>query len=88
MQYLAALIDSIRASEGVSFLFDAGDIFTGALSQATEGKFPFDVYSSMKYDAVNLGNHEFEYGWKTFSINKQRARFPILNANIFGTTGN
>ncbi len=83
MQYLASLINKIRAEEKVSFLFDAGDIFTGALSQTTEGKFPFDVYSSMKYDAVNLGNHEFEYSWKTLSINMQRARFPILNSNIF-----
>ena len=80
--YLANLIEQEKEKAGVSFLFDAGDIFTGALSATTRGKLPFDIYSSMGYDAVNLGNHEFEYGWKELLQVKQRARFPVLNCNI------
>jgi 5'-nucleotidase/UDP-sugar diphosphatase len=30
--YLATLIDQVREHEALSFLFDAGDIYTGALS--------------------------------------------------------
>jgi 2',3'-cyclic-nucleotide 2'-phosphodiesterase (5'-nucleotidase family) len=80
---LASLIDKERATEGVTFLLDAGDIFTGSLSKATQGKLAFDIYSAMGYDAITLGNHEFEYGWEVLKDVMQRARFPVLNANIF-----
>lgn len=83
MAQLATLIDQTRLQEPLHFLFDAGDIFTGALSKATYGKLPFDLYSSMGYDCMTLGNHEFEYGWQKLLDSKQRARFPVLNANIF-----
>jgi len=83
MAQLATLIEQTRAKEQTSFLFDAGDIFTGALSKATYGKLPFDLYSSMGYECMTLGNHEFEYGWQKLLESKQRARFPVLNANIF-----
>lgn len=81
--YLATLIDRVREEEELSFLFDAGDIYTGALSQASEGRLAWDLYSLMGYDAVNLGNHEFEYGWESLNRVRQRARFPVLSANIF-----
>lgn len=83
LPYLSTLIKEVRAEEQVSFLLDAGDIFTGALSEVTKGKLPFDVYSSMGYEAIALGNHEFEYGWEELLNAKQRARFPVLNCNIF-----
>jgi 2',3'-cyclic-nucleotide 2'-phosphodiesterase (5'-nucleotidase family) len=81
--YLATLIERVRSEEELSFLFDAGDIYTGALSQATEGRLAFDLYGLMGYDVVNLGNHEFEYGWQSLQRIKQRARFPVLSANLF-----
>lgn len=81
--HLATLIEEIREQESTHLLLDAGDIFTGALSKATYGKLPFDLYSAMGYEGLTLGNHEFEYGWRKLLENKQRARFPVLNANIF-----
>lgn len=63
--YLATLIKQVRAEEDTSFLFDAGDIYTGSLSKKTKGKLPFDLYSAMGYDVITLGNHEFEYGWQS-----------------------
>ncbi|MEM8896644.1 MAG: sulfatase-like hydrolase/transferase, partial [Bacteroidota bacterium] len=83
MAQLATLIQETRKEEGLSFLFDAGDIFTGALSSVTYGTLPFDIYSSMGYECMTLGNHEFEYSWQRLLDSKQRARFPVLNANIF-----
>lgn len=81
--YLATLIRQMRQNEEPTFLFDAGDIYTGALSQASEGRLAFDLYSMMGYDAVNLGNHEFEYGWESLRRVRQRARFPVLSSNLF-----
>lgn len=82
ISHLATLIEKIRATDKISFLLDAGDIFTGALSKKSEGKLPFDLYSAMNYDALTLGNHEFEYGWKALVETIPRASFPVLNANI------
>lgn len=83
MAQLATLIEQTKQQAPLNFLFDAGDIFTGALSKATYGRLPFDLYSSMGYECMTLGNHEFEYGWQKLLDSKQRARFPVLNANIF-----
>jgi 2',3'-cyclic-nucleotide 2'-phosphodiesterase (5'-nucleotidase family) len=82
MPYLATLIKQVRDKETISFLMDAGDIYTGALSKKTKGKLPFDLYTAMGYDVVNIGNHEFEYGWESLVETKPRAGFPVLNANI------
>ena len=60
---LATLIEQKRQQAAISFLLDAGDIFTGSLSKATQGRLVFDLYNEIGFDAVNLGNHEFEYGW-------------------------
>tara|TARA_B100001250_G_scaffold2033_1_gene1793 strand:- start:741 stop:2285 length:1545 start_codon:yes stop_codon:yes gene_type:complete len=82
ISHLATLIRDVRESEDISFLVDAGDIFTGALSKKSEGKLPFDLYSAMNYDTLTLGNHEFEYGWERLVETIPRANFPVLNANI------
>jgi 2',3'-cyclic-nucleotide 2'-phosphodiesterase (5'-nucleotidase family) len=83
ISYMATLVKEVQKKEKLSFLFDAGDIYTGALAQASEGRLAFDIYSHIGYDAVNIGNHEFEYGWETLNKVMQRKRFPFLNANIF-----
>ncbi|EGR0109682.1 bifunctional metallophosphatase/5'-nucleotidase [Vibrio vulnificus] len=80
--YLASLIKQTKAGEETSFLFDTGDIFTGSLAKKTQGKLSFDLYSAMGYDAITLGNHEFEYGWETLKETMPRAAYPVLNANI------
>ena len=86
LSHLATLIRDVREEEGITFLLDAGDIFTGALSKKTEGELPFDLYSAMDYDAMTLGNHEFEYGWEILVDTIPRANFPVLNANIYNET--
>lgn len=83
MARLATLIEQESRGQQATFVLDAGDMFTGSLSKATEGSLVFDLYSLIGYDAVNLGNHEFEYGWQILRRVMQRARFPVLNANIF-----
>lgn len=81
--HLATLVDDLREQEKVVFLFDAGDIFTGVLSKKTEGIVPMEMMITMDYDAMVIGNHEFEYGWQTFARMKDRLPFPVLGANLF-----
>jgi 2',3'-cyclic-nucleotide 2'-phosphodiesterase (5'-nucleotidase family) len=80
--HLATLIERERASAPLSFLFDAGDIFTGSLTRRTGGTLPFELMITMGYDAMCIGNHEFEYGWEVFREAAQLAPFPVLAANV------
>lgn len=80
---MSTLIESLRESEPNVFLFDAGDIFTGALAKLTLGRLAFDLMITMDYDAMAIGNHEFEYGQEIFAWQKNRAPFPVLGANFF-----
>ncbi|TNE40546.1 MAG: bifunctional metallophosphatase/5'-nucleotidase [Alphaproteobacteria bacterium] len=80
---MTTLINTLRASEPNPFLFDSGDIFTGSLAKETHGELAFELMNSMGYDAMAIGNHEFEYGHEIFAWEKNRAAFPVLGANMF-----
>ena len=80
---MTTLINDIRQNQPNVFLFDSGDIFTGALAKLTEGRLAFELMITMGYDAMAIGNHEFEYGHEIFAWEKNRAPFPVLGANFF-----
>ena len=74
--------------EKTVFLFDSGDMFTGMLSTLTKGEALMELMATMRYDAMAIGNHEFDYGAENFERQMYRVPFPVLGANIFykGTT--
>jgi 2',3'-cyclic-nucleotide 2'-phosphodiesterase (5'-nucleotidase family) len=80
---LSTLIRQIRARERPVFLFDTGDLFTGMLSFLTKGEALMELMAGMGYDAMAIGNHEFDYGADNFETQMYRVPFPILGANIF-----
>jgi 2',3'-cyclic-nucleotide 2'-phosphodiesterase (5'-nucleotidase family) len=80
---LSTLINQLREQEPRTFLFDSGDIFTGSLAKMTRGALAFELMLSMGYDAMAIGNHEFEYGVEILAWEKNRAPFPVLGANLF-----
>lgn len=80
---LATLINQIRNREKAVFLFDSGDMFTGMLSNLTSGEALMEMMTSMHYDAMAIGNHEFDYGSENFEKQMHRVPFPVLGANIF-----
>ena len=62
-----AHVKSIRESTPNSLLLDAGDATQGQpFSMLTEGKGPFELMNAAGYDAMVLGNHEFDYGMPRF----------------------
>lgn len=81
--HLAGYIERIRASEPRVFLFDSGDMFTGMISNLTQGEALMEMMRAMKYDALGIGNHEFDYGADNFEKQMYRVPFPVLGANIF-----
>jgi 2',3'-cyclic-nucleotide 2'-phosphodiesterase (5'-nucleotidase family) len=80
---LAALINQYRTRAETSFLLDSGDMFTGTLSFLTRGEALMEMMISMRYDAMAIGNHEFDYGSANFEKQMTLAPFPILGANIY-----
>lgn len=80
---LSTLINQIRRRDRTVFLFDTGDMFTGMLSNLTRGEALMEMMASMKYDAMAIGNHEFDYGSDNFEKQMYRVPFPVLGANIF-----
>ncbi len=80
---LAGYIDSVRAADHTVFLFDAGDMFTGMVSNLTRGEALMEMMRAMHYDAMAIGNHEFDYGSANFTRQMDRVPFPVLGANIF-----
>ncbi|MEO8191112.1 MAG: bifunctional UDP-sugar hydrolase/5'-nucleotidase [Acidobacteriota bacterium] len=81
--YLAGLVRDVRRRSQTSFLFDSGDMFTGMLSNLTRGEALMEMMISMGYDAMAIGNHEFDYGGENFTRQMNRVPFPVLAANVF-----
>lgn len=92
-----------RADGGGVLLLDAGDMWQGTLeSNLGEGAAVVRAYNALHYDAVTIGNHEFDFGPsgantvpRTPNDNptgniEQRARqaaFPFLAANLLTKAG-
>ncbi|MGL4568175.1 MAG: metallophosphoesterase, partial [Fusobacteriaceae bacterium] len=71
-----------KGKREVLFL-DAGDYFTGPyISSLTEGEAIIDIMNTMGYDAVTVGNHEFDHGWENGREKLRKAEFPILLGNV------
>jgi 5'-nucleotidase len=78
----AELIEKIRKEEEHVLLLDAGDIFQGTpYFNLYKGEPEIKAMSLMGYDAVTMGNHDFDAGVEGFATQLVHARFPVLTAN-------
>lgn len=77
-------IAALKAMLGSAILLDAGDATQG-LSFATlsDGSDVIKMMNVAGYDAMALGNHEFDYGQDILAENMALAEFPILSANVY-----
>jgi len=84
----SALINKIREEEEHVLLLDAGDVFQGTpYFNFFNGELEYKLMSKMGYDAMTLGNHDFDNGIKGILSQLNHANFDILNCNYdFGTT--
>lgn len=82
--YLAWEIDNLR-KEKPSILLAAGDMIQGnTWINLFEGKPIIAVMNAMNFDAMVLGNHEFDFGKSALLERIKEAKFPILAANVLG----
>lgn len=82
------LVDRIRkevkAEGGSVLLLSGGDINTGVPESDLQDAEPdFKGMSRIGYDAMALGNHEFDNPLSVLMQQKKWANFPMLSANIY-----
>ncbi len=79
----ATLITEIRRKNKNVLLLDAGDLNTGqAVSNFFKAKPDILGYNYMGYDAMVLGNHEFDNPVHILKEQMDLAKFPFLSANV------
>ena len=87
-EYRASIIDSIRCATPDLLLFDAGDFSQGTpYFNLYKGRVEVLAYNKMQYDAVTLGNHEFDNGIDTLAARLHEATFKVVctNYEVSGT---
>lgn len=78
----AKFIEQIREQSENVLLLDAGDVFQGTpYFNKFKGVLEMKVMSEMGYDAMTLGNHDFDIGIDGFVHAKQEGKFPVVNCN-------
>ncbi len=80
---LAYYISRIRDENENVLLLDAGDFFQGTPEgNLSLGEIPLLAMNYLDYDALTLGNHEFDFGVEPVVSLSRRAAFPFLSANL------
>ena len=99
LAYIAGVVNEARADESYAdvLLLDSGDIYQGTpVSNLTYGTALRAAFDAMGYDAVGLGNHEFDWGVTAYCADEDATLpsyemdgasgepdIPILAANLY-----
>lgn len=94
----ASLIHQARSEAVNSLLFDDGDHLKGnplgeylvRIRGIQKGKVHpvYSAFNYLKYDAIAIGNHEFNYGLKFLKTVLKGAKMPVVNANVYSVKKN
>ena len=77
------LRDKITAEGGNVIVLDAGDQYQGSLFYMTyKGKDVAEFMTAIGYDAMAVGNHEFDDGPEGLAILADGVEFPVLSGNL------
>lgn len=76
------LINQEREADPELLLFDAGDFGQGTpYFNFFKGRIEVQALNRMKYDAITLGNHEFDNGIDTLAQRIKELQCPVVCAN-------
>lgn len=81
---VTAIKDRRAANDGKNLLvLNAGDNFQGSLFYTTlKGKAETEILNLIGWDAMTVGNHEFDDGEDALVPFLDAARYPVLGANV------
>ena len=82
------VVDQIRrevaAQGGYTLLLDGGDVNTGVPESDLQDAVPdFKGMNLLGYQAMAVGNHEFDKPLSVLKMQRDLAQFPMLSANIY-----
>ena len=78
----STLINNIRLKNPNTLLLDAGDVFQGTpYFNFYGGELEFKLMSMLKYDAMTIGNHDFDNGIDGLNSQLPKASFDIISSN-------
>src|ERR1043165_3001276 len=87
---VATLIKQARKDDPDLLLLDSGDTIQGTPLEYLHNKqnnTPPDpmmlTMNSLRYDAMTVGNHEYNFGLKVLEKARSEAQFPWLSANTY-----
>jgi 2',3'-cyclic-nucleotide 2'-phosphodiesterase/3'-nucleotidase len=91
---VATLIREARKNDPDLLLVDSGDTIQGTPLEYIHNRrnnTPPDpmmlAMSALRYDAMAVGNHEYNFGLKVVEKARSEAKFPWLSANTYKTQG-
>ncbi len=91
---VATAARQVRAEGHPVLLLDSGDTIQGSPEQALAfardpgAKDPIVAAMNLAgYDAMAVGNHDFDFGRVRLAASQRQARFSMLSANSLGTSG-
>lgn len=87
------VIDQVRkeveAQGGSVIVLNAGDINTGVPESDMQNARPdIEGLNAIGYDAMTLGNHEFDVPLQILDMQEKWAKFPLLSANVYNKRTN
>lgn len=78
----ATFVETEKASGNVIVL-DAGDMFQGLpFANMEKGHSIIDIVNQVGYDAMTIGNHEFDFGAENLMSIVKELNYPVLSANV------
>lgn len=83
------MIKEQRKAASAFLLLEAGDSWygEGEIGQQTQGKAVVEAMNLLGYDAMTLGELEFQLGLQGLQARMEEAKFPILAANVVSEDG-
>jgi len=80
---LNSAVEDIRSREKNVLLLHAGDVLEGTIwTPKFHGLADIDAMNAMRFDALELGNHDFSKNVEEAAALVDRAMFPVLAANM------
>lgn len=82
---LAAYKAQLEAEGNTVFVVDAGDAIQGeVIGTLTNGESVVDIMNAVGYDYAVPGNHEYDYGMKTFlDLAENKAEYEYISSNFY-----
>ncbi|MGG0644136.1 bifunctional 2',3'-cyclic-nucleotide 2'-phosphodiesterase/3'-nucleotidase [Sporosarcina gallistercoris] len=90
---VGVLVEEARAESKNTLMFDNGDLIQGtplgtykvSVDPLKQGEVhpAFAAMQALGYDAMTLGNHEFNYGLEYLDQVIDQSGVPVLNANVY-----